>query len=94
MNMNMIPFLAIWACIAAAAIGLALYRRLLTRNEDDYVHVAEGEASRIPQQLALAQKLDVIDRWEKILISAAVIIGILIGAAYLYQLWNQSSQLS
>ncbi len=94
MNINMTPFIAIWACIAAAAIILGLYRRFLTRNEDDYVHVAEGEANRIPQQIALAQRLDSIDRWERILIAATVIVGVVIGAAYLYELWDQSSRLS
>jgi hypothetical protein len=90
--MNITPLFVIWACIALAAAGLALYRKYVTRNEDDYIHVAEGEAKAIPQQMEVAQKLDVIDRWERILMIVAVAGGVLLGLAYLYQLWEQSQK--
>ena len=90
--MNLMPFAVIWACLAMAVIVLALYRKLVTRNEDDYVHVADGEAKLIPLQIATARKLDVIDHWEKILMIVAVIAGALLGAAYLYQLWIESQK--
>lgn len=90
--MNITPFFVIWACIAAGAAGLALYRKLITRNEDDYIHVAEGEAKAIPQQMAVAQKLDVIDRWEKLLMIVTVAGGVVLGLAYLYQLWLDSQR--
>ena len=90
--MSLTPFAVIWACLAVAVLGLALYRKLVTRNEDDYVHVAEGEAKLIPQQIATAQKLDVIDHWEKILLIVTAVTGALLGAAYLYQLWLESQK--
>ena len=90
--MNLTPFTVIWACLAAAVLGLALYRKLVTRNEDDYVHVADGEAKLIPQQIATAHKIEVIDHWEKILMIVALATGILLGCAYLYQLWLQSQK--
>ena len=67
-HMSLTLFLVLWACVAFAAIGLALYRKLLARNEDDYIHVGEGTDKMVQQQTALAQRLEVIDRWEKILI--------------------------
>ena len=88
--MNMMPFVVIWACVAFAAIALALYRKLVTRHEDGYVHVADSEARIIPQQIAIADKLDVIDQWEKILIIITVVGGLLLAAAYTYQLWQES----
>ena len=91
--MNIMPFVVIWAFVALAALALALYRKLITRHEDDYVHVADSEASIIPQQIAIAHKLDVIDRWGKILIIATVIGGVLLVAAYSWQLWRESMQL-
>lgn len=90
--MNITPLFVIWACIALAAAVLALYRKYVTRNEDDYIHVADGEARAIPQQVAVAQKLDVIDRWERILMILAVAGGVLLGLAYLYQLWMESQR--
>ena len=90
--MNLTPFVVIWACLAVAVLGIALYRKMVTRNEDDYVHVAEGEAKLIPQQIATAHKLDVIDHWEKILMIITVVTGVALGAAYLYQLWLESQR--
>lgn len=90
--MSLTPFVVIWACLAMAVLGLALYRKLVTRNEDDFVHVADGEANLIPQQIATAHKLDVIDRWEKILLIVVIVAGVLLGSAYLYQLWVESQK--
>ena len=92
--MNLMPYTVVWACIAGAAIVIALYRKFITRNEDDYIHVAEGEAKAIPNQIAMAQKLDAIDRWEKILLITAAATGVALGAAYIYHLWVASSTLS
>lgn len=90
--MTLTPFAVIWACLAAVVIGLALYRKAVTRNEDDYVHVAEGEAKLIPQQIATAQRIEAIDHWQKILITVAAIAGLVLAAAYLYQLWLDSQK--
>jgi hypothetical protein len=92
--MNLTLYTVIWSCIAGAAILLALYRKLITRNEDDYLHVADGEAKAIPQQVAMAQRLDMIDRWEKILLIAATVTGLALGGAYIYHLWVASQTLS
>jgi len=92
--MNLMPYTVVWACIAGAAIVVALYRKFITRNEDDYIHVAEGEAKAIPHQIEMAQKLDVIDKWEKILLITAALTGVALGAAYIYHLWVASSTLS
>jgi hypothetical protein len=88
--MSMTPFLILWACVACAAIGIALYRKLLTRNEDDYIHVGEGTEKLVQQQTALAQRLEAVERWEKILIIVAAVGGVLLAAAYIYLYWRES----
>jgi hypothetical protein len=45
------------------------------------------------QQVAIANKLDQIDKWGKILTVIAVVFGLLVGAAYVYQVWVQSTQI-
>ena len=38
--MNFIPYIAIWAVLAVAVLGLALYRRILTfHGDDEFVHL-------------------------------------------------------
>jgi hypothetical protein len=90
--MTIVPFAVAWVCLVAGVIGLAGYRKLITRHEDDYLHVDEAEAKAIPGQIATAHKLDTIDRWEKLLLIVTVATGVVLGAVYLYQLWQRSLQ--
>jgi|GraSoiStandDraft_35_1057300.scaffolds.fasta_scaffold552814_1 hypothetical protein len=90
--MTLTPFALIWAALVVATIGLGLYRKLVASHEDDYIHVSEGESKLVAQQVAVAQKLDVLDRWARILIITSAVTGVLLGIAYLYKLWVDSSK--
>jgi hypothetical protein len=90
--MTIVPFAAAWACLLVGVIGLAAYRKMIALREDDYLHVSEGEAKIIPQQIATAHKLDVVDHWGKILTITTVATGVVLAAVYLYILWQQSLQ--
>jgi len=61
-------------------------------HEDDTLHVLQG--GPIGEQVAVANKLEQIDKWGKILTVIAVVFGLLVGAAYVYQVWVQSSQIN
>ncbi len=92
-HMNPIPFVAMWSVMGLVVLGLALYRKfLMLHKEDELIHLAEVEAERIPQQIALANKLDMIDRWGKALTVLTVVIGLVIAAVYLYGAWERSLQ--
>ena len=56
MNLNLTPFTVGWALIAAVTLGLAIYRKLLSFHEDDYLHVAEGQSGLVSQQFQMAHK--------------------------------------
>ncbi|HUA84299.1 MAG TPA: hypothetical protein VMB85_10605 [Bryobacteraceae bacterium] len=85
----------LWALLAAAVIALALYRKLAVASRQDYdlIHVGPGEEELIPQQRALSEKLDAIDKWGKILTMATLIFGLAIASVYLYQAWVASQRL-
>jgi hypothetical protein len=83
----MTPFVVIWTAIAAATLGLALYRKLISSREDDIVYLGVGEQFHIPQQQALAARLDAIDKWGKTLTVISLVLGLALGAVYLYQVW-------
>jgi hypothetical protein len=91
MNIDLRPFMVLEALLAATVIAMIVWRRSVARNEDDNLHVLHAEA--LPQQVAVAKKLDVIDKWGKALTVIAVVFGLLLGAAYLYQVWVQGSNL-
>lgn len=84
---NLTPAVVIWAALAVATLGLALYRKLVSASEEDLVHLGPGEERHIPEQVALAAKLKGIDRWGKILTVITVAAGLAMAALYLYQAW-------
>lgn len=91
--MNLIPFIAIWSVCGVAVLALALYRKILTfHGDDEFVHLAAGEQRLIPHQVALARKLETIDRWGKSLTVFTFGFGLAIAAVFLYMAWLASLQ--
>jgi hypothetical protein len=86
-DFNLTTGAVIWAVLAIATLGLALYRKLVSASEEDLVHLGPGEEHHIPQQVALASKLNGLDRWGKILTVITIVTGLAMAAMYLYQAW-------
>jgi hypothetical protein len=83
--MNLTPYIALWSVLGLLVLGLALYRKLITTHqEDDLVHLSEGEGRLIPRQVAVNAKIGKIDRWGEVLTVVTVLGGLAIAAAYLY----------
>ena len=87
--MNLRLFLYLWVALAVVVFALFIRRKMVASHEDDSLHVLDGGGG---DQTVVAQKLDQIDRWGKILTVVMVIYGVLLGAAYAYQAWIQTSQ--
>lgn len=84
--MNLTPFVILWALLGIATLTLAVYRKLvMLHQEDELVHLGAGEEKMIPQQVALAQKMDVVDKWGKTLTVLTVVYGLAMAAVYLYE---------
>ena len=88
--MNITLFFAIWIVLGLATLALALYRKFTSANEEDLIHLADGEEHCIPEQTVLAEKLALIDRWGKILTIITVVTGLGLAGIYLHQVWLQS----
>lgn len=92
--MNLIPYIAIWSVSGLAVLALALYRKILTfHGDDEFVHLADGEERLIPQQVALGNKLEFIDRWGKALTIFTIALGLAIAGVFLFEAWQASLQL-
>ena len=89
--MNWILHISIWAVLAIAVVALVIWRKTVSDSEDDVIHVQEAEAGMLAQQAAVAQKLEVIDRWGKIFTALAILYGVFLGGLYVYTGWVQSS---
>ena len=79
--MNLFPLLVVWIVFALGVLALFLWRQTVARGEDDSLHVMHGA---LTEQTSLAQKLEVIDKWGKIITVITVVLGLLIAAAYVY----------
>ena len=73
-----------WAALVAIVLVLALYRLAITRGVWTVLHVRRSEASLIPQQILQDHRLERIDLWGQILTVAALILGLLLAAIYMY----------
>lgn len=78
----------LFACFGLMTVGLALYRKFLSMKEDDYIHVGPGEEKLIPQQVEMANKMARIDHWGEVLTVVTVAFGLMLGAAYLYHVFQ------
>jgi len=82
-----VPFVALWAVLAVAVIGLIVYRRFVSASEDDMIHISDASGTVTSQQVTVAQKLDQIDKWGKMLTVVAVTYGVVLAGIYVYQSW-------
>lgn len=89
--MNFTPYLAVWAFLAAATITLMVYHAVLGTHEDESLHVLGGGTRLVAEQQAMFKKLGAVERWTKILVTATIVYGLALGAAYLYHIWHQTT---
>lgn len=91
MNINLIPYFVLWLALAVVVIGMIIWRKNVTNHQDEALHVLDAGA--VSQQVSVAHKLEVIDKWGKILTALAVIFGLVLGAIYMYQSWIAMSRM-
>ena len=81
MNIDLIPYVAVWSVVALSVIVLFVRRKMVASKEDDHLHVLHGA---ITEQVNVASKLDAIDKWGKILTVVAMVLGLAIASVYVY----------
>ena len=71
--------------LVLATGALAAYRKFVTREEDDLVHLGEGSMQHAAKQVALAKTLEQLDKLTKILVTVTVVYGIGLGVTLIIQ---------
>jgi hypothetical protein len=92
MNIVLTPFLAGWIVMACGVAALAIYRKTISSHEDDTLHVSAASNINVSQQTDVAHRLDVIDRWGKLMTIIAAAYGLALAALYTYQMWVEGSR--
>jgi hypothetical protein len=91
-TLNLMPFAVLWGVLALIVLVLIVMRRKVAVGEDATIHVMEGDAREIPHQKEIAQKLEVIDKWGKLLTIIAVVYGLILASLWVYQSWIISNK--
>jgi hypothetical protein len=88
-----IPLIIGWAVLALVVLVLAMRRKSISSQEDDVIHLSGGEAAEeaAKKQVAIAARLDAIDKWGKLLTIVLAASGLLIACYYLYVLFTSKS---
>lgn len=80
----------VWAALTLFVIYLAIVRKFTARREDDLVHLTGSPEAVISQQFEVANKLDKIDHWGKLLTVVDVVFGVALAVVTLYMTWQNS----
>lgn len=78
--------------MACGVAALAIYRKTISSHEDDTLHVSASTVVNVSHQADVAHRLEVIDRWGKLLTVIAAVYGLALGALYTYQMWVEGSR--
>jgi hypothetical protein len=92
MNIVLTPFLAAWIVMACAIAVLAIYRKTISSHEDDSLHVSAVDDVNVSHQAEVAHRLEVVDRWGKLLTIIVAVYGVALAAFYTYQMWVEGSR--
>ena len=85
MNISFVPFAVLWALLVIVVLTLIAYRKVVSLQEEETLHL--GNPAEANHQAFIAQKLEWIDKWGKLLTVVAVVYGVLLAAAYTYHVW-------
>jgi hypothetical protein len=94
MPKTFVPFVVLWALMAASVLAMVVWRKMVASHEDDQIHVLDGASESVSQQqVALASKLDHIDKWGKTLTVVTLVFGVVLAAAYIYYGWTTGAKI-
>lgn len=88
------PYLAVWAVLVVILVVLYIYRRRIALKDDETLHVLDADVGMVAQQATVAKKLEVVDRWGKILTILVVLYSLVLAALYIYVVWQESTKVT
>jgi hypothetical protein len=86
MHIDLMPFVIVGGVLILSVVAMIVWRKTIAAREDDTIHVLE-DAALVPQQVSVAHRLEIIDKWGKLLTAVTIAYVLAIGALFLYQQW-------
>jgi Na+/H+ antiporter NhaC len=92
--MNFVPLIVLWIVLAVVVLVLFIWRKAVAAHEDDNIHVLDGDSGeKTVEQVAIAKKLDLIDKWGKIATVVVLVYAVILGGLYAWQSWVQNTRI-
>ena len=76
--------------LAAAILAMLAYRKVLASNEDHYIHLHEGDNRTISDQRTVGHRIDILDKYSKLL---SIALGLYLVVLACFALYEQASHL-
>ncbi|MCX6597107.1 MAG: hypothetical protein NTV70_12155 [Acidobacteria bacterium] len=73
-----------WLVLAAGVAALAVYRAMVARNDDEFVHLGRNQEQLLTNQAAIGGKINSLDKWGKTLTAVTFVYGAVLAGFYLY----------
>ncbi len=83
-----------WIMLAAAVAVIAIYRGLVARDDDEFVHLGRNQEQLLKSQAALGSKINTLDKWGKALTAVTFAYGAVLAGVYLYGEFIEQSRRS
>lgn len=91
---QMTIYAAIWGVLALVLVSLAVYRKVITRDEDNVIHVSGANWNAMSKQETSAHAIAQVDRAGMTLTIVAAIYGLALASYYFYGVWEHGHGLS
>lgn len=85
---------SLWLALAVVIAAMAIYRKMVSKDEDDTLHLGGGAEGVVRHQAELAGKLESIDKWGKTLTALEVVFGLALAGWWLYQIWLDGAKMN
>jgi len=72
----------LWIALTLVVLGMVAYRYMVSRREDDVLHLADSEAPMIAEQQMLSMRLSRLDEWKRRLTWVNVVFGLGLGLLF------------
>jgi hypothetical protein len=92
--MSFTSLLMLWSGMLLATVAVTVVRWSAGHKEDDHLHFMDNESDLVAAQAATARRLTALDRWNRLMWIATLLVGLGLAAAHMYRVWLEGAGLA